>query len=173
MNTDYYNQNNSYNTTTTGTPNWYNANNGTNGYGINYNLPYQVVREQSPQFYDQNPQMQGRLKGRPVTSIEEARALSIDLDGSVFYFPDAGNKKIYTKQYNADGSASFKEYVEHTPTETQVKYVTQQELATAMESMRAMFTGYLAGLSNIPSTSKNSSSLEKQNIETSQQVFNI
>jgi hypothetical protein len=37
------------------------------------------------------------LKGRPVTSIDEARAASIDFDGSVFYFPDVANKCIYTK----------------------------------------------------------------------------
>ena len=37
------------------------------------------------------------LKGRPVASLEEARAMSIDFDGSVFFFPDLANKKIYTK----------------------------------------------------------------------------
>lgn len=38
------------------------------------------------------------LKGRPVSSIDEARASTIDFDGSVFYFPDLANKRIYTKQ---------------------------------------------------------------------------
>ena len=47
------------------------------------------------------------LKGRPVSSLEEARALSIDFDGSVFYFPDLANKKIYTKQINMDGTAIY------------------------------------------------------------------
>jgi len=37
------------------------------------------------------------LKGHPVSSLEEARAMSIDFDGSVFFFPDLANKKIYTK----------------------------------------------------------------------------
>jgi hypothetical protein len=37
------------------------------------------------------------LKGRLVSSIEEARATSIDFDGSIFYFPDLANKRIYTK----------------------------------------------------------------------------
>ena len=40
------------------------------------------------------------LKGRPVSSIEEAKAMSIDFDGSIFYFPDLANKRIYTKQIN-------------------------------------------------------------------------
>ena len=37
------------------------------------------------------------LKGRPVASFEEARAMSIDFDGSTFFFPDLANKRIYTK----------------------------------------------------------------------------
>jgi len=34
----------------------------------------------------------------------------IDFDGSVFYFPDMANKRIYTKQINADGTASLYVY---------------------------------------------------------------
>jgi len=47
------------------------------------------------------------LKGKPVSSIEEARATSIDFDGSIFFFPDLANKKIYTKQINIDGTATM------------------------------------------------------------------
>ena len=42
---------------------------------------------------------------RPVSSLEEARASVIDFDGSVFYFPDAANNRIYTKQINLDGTS--------------------------------------------------------------------
>jgi hypothetical protein len=45
-----------------------------------------------------------------VSSIEEARASSIDFDGSIFYFPDLANKRIYTKQINLDGTSSLKVY---------------------------------------------------------------
>ena len=48
---------------------------------------------------------------RPVSSLEEARASVIDFDGSVFYFPDAANKRIYTKQINLDGTALLNMYV--------------------------------------------------------------
>ena len=44
------------------------------------------------------------------SSIEEVRASAIDFDGSVFYFPDLANKKIYTKQINLDGTASINMY---------------------------------------------------------------
>ena len=47
---------------------------------------------------------------RPVSSIEEVRAALIDFDGSVFYFSDLANKKIYTKQINLDGTASLNMY---------------------------------------------------------------
>lgn len=50
------------------------------------------------------------LKGRPVASLEEARASIIDFDGSIFYFPDLANKCIYTKQINADGTAQINMY---------------------------------------------------------------
>ena len=47
---------------------------------------------------------------RPVSSIEEVRAVSIDFDGSVFYFSDLANKRIYTKQINLDGTALLNMY---------------------------------------------------------------
>jgi len=62
-----------------------------------------------PAFANQEPIS---LKGKPVTSIEEARANSVDLDGTISYFPDVSNKRIYTKQYKSDGSVDFKVYVE-------------------------------------------------------------
>jgi hypothetical protein len=43
------------------------------------------------------------IKGRPVASIEEVRALPIDFDGSIFYFPDMSNNRIYTKQIGLNG----------------------------------------------------------------------
>ena len=56
------------------------------------------------------PQVVQGLKGRPVSSLEEARAIPIDFDGSIFYFPDLANRCIYTKLINADGTASFNMY---------------------------------------------------------------
>lgn len=50
------------------------------------------------------------IKGRPVSSIEEAKAASIDFDGSIFYFPDIANKRIYTKQVNMDGTSTLNVY---------------------------------------------------------------
>lgn len=50
------------------------------------------------------------LKGRPVSSYDEAKASMIDLDGSLFVFTDIANNCIYTKQILLDGSAELKTY---------------------------------------------------------------
>lgn len=80
----------------------------------NYNYypqqPQQVAQQQpvyQPLSYLRQAPPQAGLKGRLVASLEEARATSIDFDGSVFYFPDLANRRIYTKQINMDGTASL------------------------------------------------------------------
>lgn len=71
----------------------------------------QQYEQQYPQFNQINqqniPQTQNYIKCQPVTSIEEAKAAMIDLDGSVHVFTDLGNGKIYTKQINLDGTATL------------------------------------------------------------------
>lgn len=70
----------------------------------------QPVTQQQPVYqmpYLRQAPSQVGLKGRLVASLEEARATSIDFDGSVFYFPDLANKRIYTKQINMDGTATL------------------------------------------------------------------
>ena len=63
-------------------------------------------------YYQRMPQIQmpSILKGYPVSSIDEARAANIDFDGSITFFPDLNNKKIYTKQIQMDGSLAFNVY---------------------------------------------------------------
>lgn len=86
-----------------------------------------MLEQQYPQFA-QNPmntmqptQMQQPqyLKGRAVTSIDEAKGAMIDLDGSLHIFPDINNKRIYTKQINLDGTATLNTYELVTPVEQQ------------------------------------------------------
>ena len=52
----------------------------------------------------------GGLKGHPVSSLEEVKASTIDFDGTIFYFPDIANKKIYTKSVGLDGIALLNMY---------------------------------------------------------------
>ena len=94
-------------------------------------------------YYQPQPQMQyqqrtGFLKGRPVSSLEEARGTAIDFDGSIFYFPDLANNRIYTKQINLDGTASLCMYA-LTPIESQLAtdYITRKEFE---ETLGKLFT---------------------------------
>lgn len=81
----------------------------------------QITQSYQPAYLRQAPVLKGRL----VSSLEEARATSIDFDGSVFYFPDLANKLIYTKQINMDGTATLNVYeLRELPVEKEQSVVT-------------------------------------------------
>ena len=103
--------------------------------------PYQ------PRAYQQAPLQPMGLKGRLVSSFEEARASSIDFDGSVFYFPDLANKRIYTKQINIDGTASLYVYeLREMPVQRDdsvlvpsvERFVTRDEFEQVLEQLRLL-----------------------------------
>ena len=106
------------------------------------------VMTQSPyQAYMQPGQLPMSLKGRLVSSLEEARASSIDFDGSVFYFPDLANKRIYTKQINIDGTASLYVYeLREMPVQKEdssfvpsvEKFVTREEFERVLEYIKTL-----------------------------------
>lgn len=101
----------------------------------NYYQPQQMYSQSQPVY--QQPAM---LKGRPVSSVEEAKAANIDFDGSVFFFPDMAHKRIYTKQINMDGTATLLMYeLKETPTDsiTTVEYVTREEFEKAIQALKA------------------------------------
>lgn len=97
------------------------------------------------QYYPyNNRQAVTGLKGYPVSSLEEVRAAVVDFDGSIFFFPDLINKRIYTKQINLDGTASLNMYaiaelpVEKTPAET--GYITKEEFDKAIQELKSALT---------------------------------
>ena len=79
------------------------------------NYPYQQ-QQFTPNYrpqYNWNmpmPAPQSLPLVRQVSSIDEVIAAQIDFDGSVFYFPDIANKKIYTKSINMDGTVNINLY---------------------------------------------------------------
>ena len=117
----------------------------------NYNYYPQQTQQVIPQqpsyqslSYRQAPPQTG-LKGRLVASLEEARATSIDFDGSIFYFPDLANKRIYTKQINMDGTATLCMYeLREMPREENFsdfvpsadKFVTREEFERVLAELR-------------------------------------
>ena len=79
------------------------------------------------------------LRGRPVSSLEEARATSIDFDGSIFYFPDIANKCIYTKQINIDGTANLQMYeLKEIPREVKIEQIPIDQFVTKDEFNKVM-----------------------------------
>ena len=97
---------------------------------------YQVNRPIYPMMM---PQTYMGIKGRPVASIEEARASIIDFDGSIFYFPDLANKKIYTKQINLDGTASLNCYALQENVQPQPQtYVTKEEFDAVVAQLNQL-----------------------------------
>ena len=102
---------------------------------------------QNQQPIRQQPPMQNQgilyLKGRPVSSIEEVKAIPIDFDGSIFIFPDIANKQIYTKQINLDGTASINVYElkilqQPTAQPQMTDYITRDEFNEQMETNEKM-----------------------------------
>lgn len=105
-------------------------------YSPQVQYPYMGQQSQSPPMripYVEQPYI--GIKGRPVSSLEEVKAMSIDFDGSVFFFPDLANQKIYTKQINLDGTSSINIYsLENNQIPPQ--YVTKEELELALSQLK-------------------------------------
>ena len=91
--------------------------------------------------YQQRPPISTQLKGRPVSSIEEAKASLVDFDGSVFYFPDLANKRIYTKQINLDGTSALCLYeLKELPAEVPQSFVTREEFEATINQIKNLLT---------------------------------
>lgn len=97
---------------------------------------YNQMFQQQEMMQQQVPQQMQMIKGRPVSSLEEARASMIDLDGSMYVFTDVANKRIYTKQILLDGTSELKTYVleEQKQSQTNINssYVLQQDFEEAI-----------------------------------------
>lgn len=103
------------------------------------NNTYTAAQPQYPNYTMNRPiyQQSVGIKGRPVASIEEARASIIDFDGSIFFFPDLANKRIYTKQINLDGTATLNVYELKTIPIEHENFVTREEFEAFVNSLRA------------------------------------
>lgn len=104
-------------------------------------MPYQPT--QSYYYQPQTAQVRAPvfgLKGRPVTGLEEVRAAAVDFDGTISFFPDLANGRIYTKQCNVDGTAALNMYeIKEIPTaipEASANYVTREEFNNTMSALK-------------------------------------
>ena len=151
--------------------------------GLQQQTPVNFMSQQTPvQFpYGNNNMLlsntpydnyMGRLNGsqflkcRPVSSKDEARAYQIDLDGSLWVFTDVGNGKIYTKQVNNDGTATFKTYAftEDENPYNSTEYVTKEEFNKVVQAlMAAMQPANSQEPAPVQSNSQNQSKAEVMN----------
>ena len=93
------------------------------------------------------------IKGRPVSSLEEARVAQVDLDGSVFIFPDLGNKKIYTKRINTDGTATLNSYsLDMKPVEEEKVYATKSDIDELKATLEEIISKMKNGSSGVVTT---------------------
>ena len=120
---------------------------------MNYTQPVQqqYAVPQAINYRPQNwmTQPQPIPQVRPVSSIEEVRAHPIEFDGSIFYFPDVANKKIYTKSMNLDGTVAINLYELKTlPTFTDhpndSSYITREEFDTTIAQLKNLYEQLLA-----------------------------
>lgn len=99
-----------------------------------YNNYYQPMQTPSPAYSQRS--IPG-LKGRLVSSMDEARASAIDFDGTVFYFPDLANNCIYTKQINIDGTATLLKYeLQENSIASQSEFITREEFEKVITELK-------------------------------------
>lgn len=117
--------------------------------------PYQQRLDQMQQqyppmqmqpFQNQQPAQQPpmNIKGWPVASEDDARKAMIDLDGSIFLFPDVQNGRVFSKQINtADFSPIFRTYQlvdtqerKDAPGHDMSTYVSRQDFDQTVQSLK-------------------------------------
>ena len=122
---------------------------------MNYPYPNQSQTQYqqmgySPQQIWPAPQQQ-IPQVRPVSSIEEVRASPIDFDGSIFYFPDIANRKIYTKSINLDGTVGINLYElkENAAANnmSEAGYVTRQEFEDTINQLKLFYDELIQNMS--------------------------
>lgn len=115
----------------------------------------QQMQQQQYQMQQQaqQQQMQPQPQVRPVTSVEEVRAISPNFDGSKQYFEDVTNNKMYIKYMDLNGLPITKVFsIDNTPPKenniSSVDYVSKEEfnsLRAKMEQYEGIIKQFIEG----------------------------
>ena len=118
-------------------------------------MQQQQMQQQQFQMQQQaqQQQMQPQPQVRPVTSIEEVRAISPNFDGSKQYFEDVTNNKMYIKYMDLNGLPITKVFsIDNTPPKenniSNVDYVSKEEfnsLRVKMEQYEGIIKQFIDG----------------------------
>lgn len=111
---------------------------------FNYN-PYQQMQPMQQPMVQQQPMQQPiqpmqpvGLQGKSVDSIDVVKAMDINLDGSISYFPLTDGSAIITKQLQADGTSKtivYQPVVENEKKVETPKFVTFEDLERKMKTV--------------------------------------
>lgn len=107
------------------------------GYGYN---PTNTYMPQQPQQIPQpmTQPMQGGVMCRPVSSMEEAKSMQVQFDGSLYAFINLAAGEIYTKQFNFNtGSMDFETYSKAPPAPA-VTYATREDIEDLRRELAAL-----------------------------------
>lgn len=135
-----------------------------NPYGGSYTNMQNRLNQMEQQYqpyqqtmYQPTPmqQTQQTLMGKVVTSMEEAKASPIAVDGSMTYFPCPAQDKIFIRFFNEKGMSVFKEYVPKVDTPP-TKYVEESVVAGLLKRIERLEKelGYESDASNTNAQSK-------------------
>lgn len=102
--------------------------------------------QQPMQLYPQYQQQSNMLKGRVVSSVEEARAAQIEFDGSVFYFPSPSENKVYLKGMDMSGNVFFDTYTRSQPKESPKQEDVILKLQERIERLERELEGLTNGI---------------------------
>ena len=125
---------------------------------FNYN-PYQQMQPMQQPMVQQQPIQQPiqpiqpvGLQGKSVDSIDVVKAMDINLDGSISYFPLTDGTAIVTKQLQMDGTSKvviYEPVKSEDEQKEQPKYLTSEELNQQIKIISEDNNNLKAGMETI------------------------
>lgn len=106
-----------------------------NMYNQFYRGPFVQPQQYQPQTQPSYQMQPTGIQGKTVDSLEVVKAMDIPLDGSISYFPLVDGTAIVTKQLQQDGTSKTVIFKPVDNAESQVKYVTPDELTQAISKL--------------------------------------
>lgn len=110
------------------------------------------LQQQQQQMYQPAMQqtMPMTLKGRIVTSMDEAKAAQIDLDGSSTFFPCPAEGKIYEKSIDLNGLPVFRVYQLSGPQEQKQPVYAERNSVDRLAERVDRLEKQIGGMNNEP-----------------------
>lgn len=112
------------------------------------------------------PQQSGIVlrMAQPVSSFEEVKAMSINFDGSIFFFPDLASKRVYSKQILQDGTPNYKVYEEKALPNINMasSYVTREEYENTLLNLQKTLNGIMNTVQNQPQSQNQTQQPQEQ-----------